>query len=103
MEWIEERLAGMEEVLERRTDRSAFLLQSLLGQIRLEPVQGQIGRPYHVARTFLDTWRYSNRSRARRARRPVRGSNAQSDSLKLAGGFGSHFITPEAGSRERCC
>jgi hypothetical protein len=36
----------MQEVLERRTDRSALLLRSLLGQIRLEPAQGEIGRPY---------------------------------------------------------
>jgi hypothetical protein len=55
MEWIEERLAGMQEVLERRTDRSALLLRSLLGQIRLEPTQGHIGRAYYVARTSLDT------------------------------------------------
>jgi len=55
VEWIEERLAGMQEVLERRTDRSALLLRSLLGQIRLEPTRGHIGRPYYVARTSLDT------------------------------------------------
>jgi hypothetical protein len=54
IEWIEERLAGMQEVLERRTDRSALLLRSLLGQIQLEPARGEIGRPYHVARTSLD-------------------------------------------------
>jgi len=53
-EWIEERLVGMQEVLERRTDRSGVLLRSLLGQIRLEPAQGEIGRPYYVARTSLD-------------------------------------------------
>ena len=45
----------MEEVLERRTDRSALLLRSLLGQICLEPTRGHIGRPYYVARTSLDT------------------------------------------------
>ncbi len=55
VEWIEERLAGMQEVLEQRTDRSALLLRSLLGQIRLEPTQGEIGRPYYLARTSLDT------------------------------------------------
>jgi hypothetical protein len=38
----------MQEVLERRTDRSALLLRSSLGQIRLEPTRGQIGRPYCV-------------------------------------------------------
>lgn len=55
VEWIKERLAGMQEVLERRTERSALLLRSLLGQIRLEPTRGQIGRPYYVAQTSLDT------------------------------------------------
>jgi hypothetical protein len=55
VEWIEERLAGVQEVLERRTERSALLLRSLLGQIQLEPIQGDIGRPYYVARTSLDT------------------------------------------------
>lgn len=55
MEWIEERLAGMQGARKRRTDRSAILLPSLLGQIRLEPNRGQIGRPYYVARTSLDT------------------------------------------------
>lgn len=55
VEWIEERLAGMQEVLEQRTDRSALLLRSLLGQIRLEPTRGEIGRPDYVARTSLDT------------------------------------------------
>lgn len=55
VEWIEERLAGMQEVLERRTDRSALSLRSLLGQICLEPAQGQIGRAYYLARTSLDT------------------------------------------------
>ena len=54
IEWIEERLAGMQEVLERRTDRSALLLRSLLGKVRLDPAQGEIGRPYYVARTSLD-------------------------------------------------
>jgi hypothetical protein len=42
---IEERLAGMQKVLERRTERSAFLLRSLLGGIQLEPTCGEIGRP----------------------------------------------------------
>jgi len=54
VEWIEDRLARMQEVLERRTDRSALFLRSLLGKIRLEPAPGEIGRPYYVARTSLD-------------------------------------------------
>ena len=45
VEWIEERLAGMQKVLERRPERSALLLRSLLGGIQLEPTCGEIGRP----------------------------------------------------------
>ena len=55
VEWIEEWLTRMQQVLERRTDRSALLLRSLLGLIRLELTRGQIGRPYYAARTSLDT------------------------------------------------
>jgi hypothetical protein len=55
VEWIEERLAGMHELLERRTERSALLLRALLGKIELEPTKGKIGRPYYMARTSLDT------------------------------------------------
>jgi hypothetical protein len=46
LEWIEERLAAMQELLERRTERSALLLRELLGQVRLEPTLGDVGRPY---------------------------------------------------------
>ena len=52
---IEERLAGMHEVLERRTERSALLLRAFLGKIELKPAKGEIGRPYYMARTSLDT------------------------------------------------
>jgi len=55
VEWVEERLAGMQEVLERRTERSALLLRALVGKIELEPTKGQVGRPYYMARTSLDT------------------------------------------------
>ena len=55
MEWIEERLRGLKEVLERRTPQSALLLRELLGPIRLEPIRGDIGRPYYLARTSINT------------------------------------------------
>jgi hypothetical protein len=54
LEWIEERLEGMRDLLERRTERSALLLRDLLGQVYLEPSLGDIGRPYYVARSSLD-------------------------------------------------
>jgi len=52
--WIEERVAMVQEVLERSTERSALLLRKVLGPITLEPTQGDIGRPYYRARSDLD-------------------------------------------------
>jgi hypothetical protein len=52
--WVTERLATLQEVLERRTERSALLLRKVLGPIRLEPVRGDIGKPYYRAQTSLD-------------------------------------------------
>jgi hypothetical protein len=40
--WIQERVAVLQEVLERRTERSALLLRALLGKIRLEPVAPRV-------------------------------------------------------------
>jgi hypothetical protein len=54
VEWIEERLAEMQEVLERRAERSALLLRELLGRARLEPTQGDVGRPYYLAQTSIN-------------------------------------------------
>lgn len=54
VEWIEERLEQLGDVLKRRTGPSAEILRGLLGQIRLVPTQGEIGRPYFVARTSID-------------------------------------------------
>ena len=55
IEWIEERLAKLRPVLEQATERSAQLLRQILGTIRLEPTRGDIGRPYYLARTSIDT------------------------------------------------
>ena len=52
--WIEERLAALRDLLERRTEASGLLLRRLLGRIVLEPVHPNQGRPYYVARTALD-------------------------------------------------
>ena len=54
IEWIEERLTRTQEILERRTERSALLLRSLVGRIQLDQARGEIGRPYYVARTSID-------------------------------------------------
>ena len=47
--WIQERVAVLQAILERRTERSALLLRALLGKIRLEPVKPDFGRPYYRA------------------------------------------------------
>lgn len=54
VEWIEERLEQLGEVLERRSGESAMVLRGLLGPIRLVPTKGNIGRPYYVAQTSID-------------------------------------------------
>jgi hypothetical protein len=38
--WIEERVATIQQVLERHTERSALLLRKLLGMVTLEPTHG---------------------------------------------------------------
>lgn len=54
VEWIEERLSRVKEVLERRTEKSALLLRDVLGTIRLKPKKGDVGRPYYLAQTSID-------------------------------------------------
>jgi hypothetical protein len=54
IEWLEERIARLQEVLERRTAQAALLIRKLLGEMRLEPVRPDIGRPYYRATTNLD-------------------------------------------------
>src|SRR3990172_931076 len=53
--WIKERVATLQGVLERRTEKSALLLRKLLGKIKLEPVKPDVGRPYVLARSNLQT------------------------------------------------
>ena len=54
IEWIESRLEELTDLLRRRTGESAMVLRRLLGQIRMEPTKGDIGRPYYVAQTSID-------------------------------------------------
>ena len=55
-EWSGSRscLSRVQEVLERRTEQSALLLRDVLGTIRLEPKEGDVGRPYYLAQTSID-------------------------------------------------
>jgi site-specific DNA recombinase len=54
VEWIKDRLGNLQEVLEQRTARSAHVLRTLLGPIRMELVTPDIGRPFYRAVTALD-------------------------------------------------
>ena len=47
-EWVEERLAQLQDVLERNPDRSALILRNFLGPLRLDPTRGETGRPYYT-------------------------------------------------------
>jgi hypothetical protein len=49
IEWIEDRVAHVKEVLEKQTEQSALLLRKLLGTISLQPVTPDIGKPYLMA------------------------------------------------------
>ncbi len=55
VEWIDERLSQLRELLQRRTGQSALILRRLLGPIRLEPTRPDIGRPYYVAKSSINT------------------------------------------------
>jgi site-specific DNA recombinase len=55
IEWIQERVAQLQEILERNADRFGVLLRNLLGPLRLIPTKGDIGRSYYTAYTSLNT------------------------------------------------
>ena len=54
VECIKDRLSNLQEVLEQRTARSAQVLRTILGPIRMELVTPDIGRPFYRAITTLD-------------------------------------------------
>jgi hypothetical protein len=51
--WIRDRVAKIQELLERKTDKSALLIRRLLGPIRLLPASTQSGHSYLRAETTL--------------------------------------------------
>jgi hypothetical protein len=53
--WIEERVGTIQDVLERRTERSALLLRKLLGTVDLTRVEDDTGKPHYRARSALQT------------------------------------------------
>jgi hypothetical protein len=53
-EWIQGQLTRLIDIIERSAERSALILRKLVGQLRLQPTRGNIGRPYYVAKTSLN-------------------------------------------------
>ena len=55
IEWIEDRLTNLQDVLEQKTEESALTLRRLLGPITLMPTKPDIGQPYYRLSTKLNT------------------------------------------------
>ena len=53
VEWVAERVRGLQDLLERETSQSALLLRDVLGPVTLKPMTPQIGKPYYQAETTL--------------------------------------------------
>ena len=56
VEWIQERLTKLKDILQRNSDRSGLLPRKLLGPLRLEPTcPADSERPFYRATTSLNT------------------------------------------------
>ena len=55
-EWIAERVAELQALLERRTPKAATVLRRLFGRVDLQPYHPECGRDYYVAHTALDVF-----------------------------------------------
>ena len=54
IEWIEEKLSDIHELLEQKTGQSAIALRKLLGPITFEPTYPDIGKPYYVVNSEIN-------------------------------------------------
>ena len=54
IEWVQERLSQIQQLLEQNTGQSALALRKLLGPIKFEPTYPDIGKPYYVTQTSLN-------------------------------------------------
>ncbi|MEO6027099.1 MAG: recombinase family protein, partial [Candidatus Binatia bacterium] len=52
-EWVIERIAKLQDLLERATVRSAILLRQVLGPVTLTAIHPEVGKPYYQAETIL--------------------------------------------------
>ena len=59
-EWIVHRIGNIQEVLERKTEKSALLLRDLTGKIVLTPAVPDVGRPYYRAKSKLKSFAVLN-------------------------------------------
>ena len=57
IEWISARVRKIQELLEKRTTKSALLLRSLVGKITLIPRTSDLGKSYYDVKTKVKTWR----------------------------------------------
>ena len=55
VERIEEKLSAIQELLEQNTGQSAIALRNLLGPITFKPTYPDIGKPYYVAKTDINS------------------------------------------------
>lgn len=53
IEWIEEKLTYLQDLLKQKTGQSAMVLRNLLGPITFEPTYPDIGKPYYVVNTGI--------------------------------------------------
>jgi hypothetical protein len=96
IEWVQERVTQLQDILERSTDRSGVLLRNLLGPLRLVPTRGDIGRPYYTAHTHLNTLALLETPRD-----PGTGAETGSNSLQWWARQGSN-LDPPVMSRMLC-
>ena len=55
VEWTETRLAQLRDILDKNTAQSAQALRQVLGPIEMEVTYPEIGRPYYVAHSSIQT------------------------------------------------
>ena len=55
IDWIEEKLTELSNVLEQNTAQSAEALRKVLGPIRMEATYPETGKPFYTAHTSIDT------------------------------------------------
>ena len=52
--WIASRVTSLNDLLTKRTEKSALALRRLTGSITLSPQKPEVGRPYYMARCKFD-------------------------------------------------